>query len=103
MKGKVDSITLEVIRNGLVSLSEEMGVAMERSAYTELFTDGWIIPAQGLMESSESGMIPFLQGFGRLNIIVAEEKQSDVRFGSDDISQQYRVSTTHLDPLGLYS
>lgn len=40
LKGRIDPITLEVIRSGLVSLSEEIGVAMERAAYSEIFTDG---------------------------------------------------------------
>ena len=37
---KVDPITLEVIRGGLVSLSKEMGVAMEKTSYSTIFSEG---------------------------------------------------------------
>ncbi|MGA3406102.1 MAG: hydantoinase B/oxoprolinase family protein [Candidatus Bathyarchaeia archaeon] len=39
-KSKVDPITLEVVRGGLTSLCAEMGVAMERSAYSPIFSEG---------------------------------------------------------------
>ncbi len=37
---KIDPITLEVIRGGLTSLCTEMGIAMERSAYSPIFSEG---------------------------------------------------------------
>ena len=37
---KIDPITLEVIRGGLVSLSREMGVAMEKTSYSTIFSEG---------------------------------------------------------------
>ena len=37
---KINPITLEVIRGGLVSLCAEMGVAMERSSYSPIFSEG---------------------------------------------------------------
>ena len=39
-KHKIDPITLEVIRGGLISLCAEMGIAMERSAYSPIFSEG---------------------------------------------------------------
>jgi N-methylhydantoinase B/oxoprolinase/acetone carboxylase alpha subunit len=36
----VDPITFEVIRGGLVSMCWEMGIAMERSAYSPVFSEG---------------------------------------------------------------
>ena len=39
-KPKIDPITLEVIRGGLISLCAEMGIAMERSAYSPIFSEG---------------------------------------------------------------
>jgi N-methylhydantoinase B/oxoprolinase/acetone carboxylase alpha subunit len=39
-KSKIDPITLEVIRGGLISLCAEMGIAMERSAYSPIFSEG---------------------------------------------------------------
>ena len=40
MTRKIDPITLEVIRGGLVSLSREMGVAMEKTSYSTIFSEG---------------------------------------------------------------
>jgi N-methylhydantoinase B/oxoprolinase/acetone carboxylase alpha subunit len=37
---KTDIITIEVIRGGLISLCNEMGVAMEKTAYSPIFSDG---------------------------------------------------------------
>ena len=37
---RIDPITLEVIRGGIVSICYEMGVAMERSSYSSIFTEG---------------------------------------------------------------
>jgi len=37
---KIDPITLEVIRGGLISLCTEMGIAMERSSYSPIFSEG---------------------------------------------------------------
>ncbi len=39
-KEKIDPITFEVIRGGLVSLCWEMGIAMEKSAYSPIFSEG---------------------------------------------------------------
>ena len=39
-KSKIDPITLEVVRGGLTSLCAEMGIAMERSAYSPIFSEG---------------------------------------------------------------
>jgi N-methylhydantoinase B len=40
LKRDIDPITLEVIRGGLVSLSREMGVAMEKTSYSTIFSEG---------------------------------------------------------------
>ena len=37
---RIDPITLEVVRGGIVSLCQEMGVAMERSSYSPVFSEG---------------------------------------------------------------
>ena len=37
---KIDPITLEVVRGGIVSLCQEMGIAMERSSYSPVFSEG---------------------------------------------------------------
>ena len=37
---EIDPITLEVIRGGLVSLCNEMGIAMMKSAYSPIFSEG---------------------------------------------------------------
>jgi N-methylhydantoinase B/oxoprolinase/acetone carboxylase alpha subunit len=37
---KIDPITLEVLRGGLVSLCNEMGIAMMKSAYSPIFSEG---------------------------------------------------------------
>lgn len=39
-KRKLDPITLEVVRGGIVSLCQEMGIAMERSSYSPVFSEG---------------------------------------------------------------
>jgi N-methylhydantoinase B/oxoprolinase/acetone carboxylase alpha subunit len=36
----IDPITLEVVRGGLVSLCQEMGISMERSSYSPVFSEG---------------------------------------------------------------
>ncbi|MDA4114042.1 MAG: hydantoinase B/oxoprolinase family protein [Thaumarchaeota archaeon] len=38
--GKVDPITLEVIRGGIVALCQEMGILMERSSFSPVFSEG---------------------------------------------------------------
>jgi N-methylhydantoinase B len=40
LKRDIDPITLEVIRGGLISLSREMGVAMEKTSYSTIFSEG---------------------------------------------------------------
>ena len=37
---RIDPITLQVIRGGLLSLCYEMGIAMERTSYSPVFTEG---------------------------------------------------------------
>lgn len=37
---KTDPITLEVVRGGIVSLCQEMGISMERSSYSPVFSEG---------------------------------------------------------------
>ncbi len=37
---KTDPITLEVVRGGIVSLCQEMGLSMERSSYSPVFSEG---------------------------------------------------------------
>jgi N-methylhydantoinase B/oxoprolinase/acetone carboxylase alpha subunit len=37
---KIDPITLEVVRGGLISLCNEMGIAMMKSAYSPVFSEG---------------------------------------------------------------
>jgi N-methylhydantoinase B len=37
---KADPITLEVVRGGIVSLCQEMGISMERSSYSPVFSEG---------------------------------------------------------------
>jgi len=46
MKGKnqtdeIDIFTLEIIRSGLISVSREMGLAMSRTAYSVIFSEGY--------------------------------------------------------------
>jgi N-methylhydantoinase B/oxoprolinase/acetone carboxylase alpha subunit len=37
---RVDPITLEVVRGGITSLCQEMGISMERSSYSPVFSEG---------------------------------------------------------------
>lgn len=40
-KNEIDIFTLEIIRSGLISLSREMGLAMSRTAYSVIFSEGY--------------------------------------------------------------
>ncbi len=106
-----DIVTMQVIQNSLVSIANEMGIAMMRSAYSTIFNeihdfscgilaaDGSLV-AEGLhliqhmggLEHSTKGMLEYFQ-----------QEEIDINEGDIIFHNHPYISGTHLPEINVYA
>ena len=113
MTGNIDPITFSVVWNGLVSIAEEMGTALRRSAYslgvregrdfsTALFDSEGTLVAQGNFSPGHLGSMPFIIK-NVLDVYPVEELEpgdsillNDPYLGSGHLPDFFQVSPVFL-------